>query len=95
MDTQQHFHNLRSVEKHRHYKALKESIQSQWPDHEVQTLSFIIGTRGSFEEPVWYDNFKHLGFHTSQEDKIILNMVKSTLDGIAFTQLAYYPNQRG
>jgi len=95
MDTRQHFYNLRSVEKHRHYNALKESIQSQWPDYEVQTLSFIIGTRGSFEEPVWYDNFKHLGIQPSQADKIILNMVKSTLEGIAFTQLAYYRNQRG
>jgi hypothetical protein len=69
-DGREDWHTITDTYKLQRYQSVQETLARHLPGWSVETLTFTIGTRGSYSEPVWQANLMRLGL--SQEESAVL-----------------------
>jgi len=92
-DNREHFDAVRENEKERHYHVLVTVLPHLLEGHSVKRLTFIMGARGSFRVELWEANLSELGIPRHKQKPILVEAVRSALQGLAFVMKVWRQQQ--
>jgi len=74
-DGREDWHTITDTYKLQRYQSVQGTLARHLPGWSVETLTFTIGTRGSYSEPVWQANLKRLGLSQAESAVLMRDLV--------------------
>ena len=74
-DGKEDWHTTTDAYKRQRYQQVQETLARNLSGWTVDTLTFTIGIRGSYSEPMWQANLKRLGLSTEEAAVLMRDLV--------------------
>ena len=68
-------HTISDIYNLQRYLPVQETLAPQLPGWSVETMTFTIGTRGSYSELVWQANLRRLGLSPEESAVLMRDLV--------------------
>ena len=78
-DGREDWHTVTDTYKMQRYQQVQERLAEQLPSWSVEVLTFTMGVRGSFSEPVWQAHLQRLGLKPGESAALMQDLVAACL----------------